>query len=120
MEKILAEKRINISFYKRKNGVLITTLYLPPKWLEVIGITKNERGCFFCIEDKAIKISKEKLSEEYQDKIVSFSKNSTKTNLNNKLLKHLGISEDSRGCIIELRRKYIRLVKDDGRYILDI
>lgn len=47
MEKILAEKRINISFYKRKNGALVTTLYLPPKWLEVIGVTENERQCFF-------------------------------------------------------------------------
>ena len=67
MEKILAEKRINISFYKRKNGALVTTLYLPPKWLEVIGITENERECFFYIEDKAIKISKEKQSEEVPD-----------------------------------------------------
>lgn len=120
MEKILAEKRINISFYKRKNGALVTTLYLPPKWLEVIGITENERQCFFYIEDKAIKISKEKQSEEAKEKTISFSKTSTKTYLNNKWLEYLGVSEDERSCIIELRKKCITLIKDDGRDILDI
>nr|WP_011264121.1 hypothetical protein [Clostridium perfringens]BAD90621.1 hypothetical protein PCP03 homolog [Clostridium perfringens] len=120
MEKILAEKRINISFYKRKNGALVTTLYLPPKWLEVIGITENERECFFYIEDKVIKISKEKQSEEAKEKTISFSKTSTKTYLNNKWLEYLGISEDDRSCIIELRKKYITLLKDNVREILDI
>ena len=112
MEKILAEKRINIS--------LVTTLYLPPKWLEVIGITENKRQCFFYIEDKAIKISKEKQSEEAKEKTISFSKTSTKTYLNNKWLEYLGVSEDDRSCVIELREKDITLVKDNGRDILDI
>lgn len=120
MEKILAEKRINISFYKRKNGTLVTTLYLPKKWLGIIGVTESERECFFCIEDKSIKISKEKQSEEAKEKTISFSKTSTKTYLNNKWLEYLGISEDERICIIELRKKGITLVKDNGRDILDI
>ncbi|MDK0813941.1 hypothetical protein P5E49_09045 [Clostridium perfringens] len=120
MEKILAEKRINISFYKRKNGALVTTLYLPPKWLEVIGITENERQCFFCIEDKEIKISKEGQSEKAKEKTISFSKTSTKTYLNNQWVEYLGITEDDRSCIIELRKKYITLIKDDGRKILGV
>lgn len=120
MEKILAEKRINISFYKRRNGALVTTLYLPPKWLEVIGITENERQCFFYIEDKAIKISKEKQSEEAKEKTISFSKTSTKTYLNNQWVEYLELTEENRSCIIELRNKCITLVKDNGRNILDI
>ena len=120
MQKILAEKRINISFYKRKNGTLITTLYLPPKWLEIIGITRSERQCFFSIKDNAIKISKEKQSEEAKEKIISFSKTSTKTYLNNNWISYLGISEFNRSCILELRKDYLRLLKDDERDILDI
>ncbi|TBX05625.1 hypothetical protein [Clostridium perfringens] len=120
MEKILAEKRINISFYKRKNGALVTTLYLPPKWLEVIGVTENERQCFFYIEDKAIKISKEKQSEEAKEKTISFSKTSTKTYLNNQWVGYLGVTEEDRSCIIELRKEYIILIKDDGRNVLKL
>ena len=56
----MEERRMNVIFTKGGSGSITTKLTIPKKWVDHLGISKENRGVILKLDEEQIIIEKEK------------------------------------------------------------